>query len=156
MASGWAKTFVPEAATETGQQIILIAEDNEDDVLFLRWAFAKAGLGKSVVFVRDGDEAVRYLSRQAPFDDPVLCPRPSLVLLDGRMPKMDGLDVLTWLSGHPEVGPLKVCLYTSAFTPEQRERAVKLGARVCMDKPGAGSGWDSLVEELKRLNGVSP
>jgi CheY-like chemotaxis protein len=41
------------------------------------------------VFVRDGEEAVKYVSRQPPLDDPVLCPMPSLVLLDGRMPKME-------------------------------------------------------------------
>ena len=149
--------FVPEvAATETGQRIILIAEDNADDTLFLRWAFANAGLGKSVLFVRDGEEAVRYLSRQPPFDDLVLCPRPSLVVLDGRMPKMDGLDVLLWLSHHPEVGGFKVLLYTSAFTPKQRERAVKLGAEVCMDKPAACEGWTLLVEEIRRLTDARP
>jgi len=48
---------MPEGAKNTGKPIILIAEDNEDDALFLRWAFEKAGLGKSVVFVRDGEEA---------------------------------------------------------------------------------------------------
>ena len=78
--------------------------------MFLRWAFAEAGLEKSIVFVSNGEEAVKYLSRQQPFDDPVLCPRPSLVLLDGRMPKMDGLDVLLWLRRYPEVEPLNILL----------------------------------------------
>jgi two-component system response regulator len=145
---------VPEAAAteRTGSPIILIAEDNEDDVVFLRWAFEKAGLGKSVVFVRDGEEAVRYLSRQRPFDDAVLCPMPSLVLLDGRMPKMDALDVLLWLHGHPEVGLIKILVYTSALTPAQRVRAVELGAEACVEKPVTGQDWTSLVERIRRLS----
>jgi CheY-like chemotaxis protein len=146
---------VPEAANKTGEPIILIAEDNEDDALFLRWAFANAGLGKSIVFVSDGEEAVRYLSRQPPFDDPVLCPRPNLVLLDGRMPKMDGLDVLLWLRRHPEVERLNILLYTGALTPEQQVRAVELGARACVNKPVTGEEWSSLVEQLKMLGGVN-
>jgi CheY-like chemotaxis protein len=131
---------VPEAAAteKTGDPIILIAEDNEDDVVFLSWALAKAGLEKSIMFARDGEEAVKYLSRQPPFDDPVLCPRPSLVLLDGRMPKMDALEVLLWLRRHPEVEPISILIYTSAMTPEQRVRAVMLGAKACVDKPVRG------------------
>jgi two-component system response regulator len=142
---------MPEAAKRTGDPIILIAEDNEDDVVFLRWAFAKAGLGKSIVFVRDGEEAVKYVSRQPPFDDPVLCPMPSLVLLDGRMPKMDALDVLVWLDRHPEVGPLNILVYTSALTPAQRVQAVELGAKACVEKPVTGEQWNILVERVKGL-----
>jgi two-component system, response regulator len=148
---------VPEAtATErTGGPIILIAEDNEDDALFLRWAFEKAGLGKSVVFVRNGEEAVQYISRQPPFDDPVLCPMPNLVLLDGRMPKMDALDVLVWLQRHPEVEPIKILVYTSALTPAQRVRAVELGAAACVEKPVRGEDWGILVKRIKRFSGGS-
>jgi CheY-like chemotaxis protein len=135
---------------------MLIAEDNEDDALFLRWALTKAGLGKSAVFVRDGEEAVKYLNREPPFDDPVLCPKPGLVLLDGRMPKMDGLDVLLWLSRHPEVGQLRVLLFTSALTPEQRLRAVELGAAACVDKPSESVGWSNLAEQLRTLSNAPP
>jgi CheY-like chemotaxis protein len=144
---------VPEAAAteKAGGAIILIAEDNEDDALFLRWAFTNAGLGKSVVFVRDGEEAVKYLSGQPPFDDPVLCPRPGLLLLDGRMPKMDGLEVLVWLRQHPEVGPLNVLMCTSALTPGQRVQAVELGAKACVDKPVLAKGWNDLVEQARML-----
>jgi two-component system response regulator len=152
---GAGEKFVPEAAAteKTGYPIILIAEDNEDDVVLLRWAFERAGLGKSVVFVRDGEEAVKYLGRQAPFDDLVLCPMPTLVLLDGRMPKMDALDVLVWLSQHREVEPPNILVYTSALTPEQRVRAVTLGAKACMEKPVTGADWSRLVQQLKRFSG---
>jgi len=151
---GAQRKFVPEAvATEkTGDPIILIAEDNEDDVHFLRWAFDKAGLGKGIVFVRDGEGAVKYLSRQAPFDDPVLCPWPDLVLLDGRMPKMDALDVLVWLGRHPEVQAPNILVYTSALTPAHRVRVVTLGAKACLDKPVTGKDWSSLVEQVKRFS----
>jgi CheY-like chemotaxis protein len=147
--------FVPEAVAtdKAGDPIILIAEDNEDDGVFLRWAFEKAGLGKSIVFVRDGEEAVKYLSRQPPFDDPILCPTPTLVLLDGRMPKMDALDVLVWLSQHREVEPPDILVYTSALTPEQRVRAVMLGAKACVDKPVTGNDWSRLVQQVKRFSG---
>jgi CheY-like chemotaxis protein len=145
---------VPEAAAteKAGDPIILIAEDNEDDVVFLRWAFERAGLQKSLVFVQDGEEAVKYLGRQPPFDDPILCPTPTLVLLDGRMPKMDALDVLVWLSGHPEVERPNILVYTSALTPAQRVRAVMLGAKACVDKPVTGKDWGRLVQQVKRFS----
>jgi CheY-like chemotaxis protein len=137
-------------ATDPGAQaVILIAEDNEDDVLFLRRAFAKAGFGKSVVFVRDGDEVIKYLTHQPPFDDPALCPAPAVLLLDARMPKMDGLDVLLWLRNHPEIGPFPALLFTSGLTPQQQDHAVKLGAIACLEKPTAPNGWYSIVEHVK-------
>lgn len=131
--------------------VILVAEDNEDDVHFLRRAFAKAGLSRSVVFVRDGEEVIKYLMHQPPFDDPTLCPKPTLLLLDARMPKIDGPEVLLWLQRHPELSPLPVLVCTSALTPEQRERAVQLGAGACLQKPFALEEWEAMVEHLKNF-----
>lgn len=131
--------------------LVLVAEDNEDDALFLRSAFVNAGLGKSVVFVRDGEEVIKYLLQQPPFDDSALCPRPSLLLLDARMPKIDGMDVLLWLSRHPELEPLPVLVCTSSLTPEQRERAVQLGAEGCLQKPFRLDEWESMVGHLKKF-----
>jgi len=78
---------------------------------------------------------------------------PGLVLLDGRMPKMDALDVLLWLHRHPEVEPIKILVYTSALTPAQRVRAVELGAEACVEKPITGQDWTSLIERMRKLSG---
>jgi DNA-binding response OmpR family regulator len=59
--------------------------------------------------------------------------------------------VLVWLRRHPEVGPLNILMYTSGLTPEQRVRAVELGAKACVNKPVTGEEWSVLVERFRGL-----
>ena len=131
--------------------MVLVAEDNEDDAILLHHAFARAGLSQCLVFVHDGEEVIKYLLRLPPFDDPGLCPWPSLLLLDAHMPKINGAEVLLWLQRHPELEPPPVLVCTSSLTPEQRERAVQLGADGCLQKPFALNEWEAMVEHLKKF-----
>lgn len=144
---------MPETATETGGRIILVAEDYEDDILLLKRAFSKAGLGKVAVFVRDGEEVIKYLCRLPPFESPLLCPRAGLLLLDVRMPKLDGIQVLEWLQMHPEVGPLTVVLCTSDLNEKNRIRATALGATGCLEKPVRGDDWPAFMDSVRRFAG---
>src|ERR1044071_6880751 len=77
---------------------VLIAEDEENDIFLLRRAFRKSGSNLQPVFVRDGQEAVDYLSGSPPFDDRTRHPLPALLLIDLHMPRMDGFDLLAWLT----------------------------------------------------------
>src|SRR5260370_3326550 len=76
---------------------ILVVDDSEDDIFFLCRAFEKAGLDNSIVHVSDGEEAVDYLSGENGFADRSRYPLPQLMLLDVKMPRRDGFDVLQWL-----------------------------------------------------------
>src|SRR6266436_9869148 len=107
---------------------ILVVDDSEDDVFFLCRAFEKAGLDNSIVHVWDGEEAVDYLSGQNAFADRSRYPLPKLMLLDVKMPKLNGFDVLQWLLTRTDLEKLPVVMLSSSFQPEDKEKAKALGA----------------------------
>src|SRR6266446_7503929 len=74
---------------------VLVADDDENDVFLLRRAFQKAGLPHTLIHVRDGQEAINYLSSKTSPNGKQT--KPNLLLLDLKMPLVDGFDVLVWL-----------------------------------------------------------
>src|SRR5258708_38008339 len=80
---------------------ILVAEDELDDVLFLQRAFVKARVSPPIHFARDGREVMDYLLSKPPFDNPVEFPLTNLLLLDLKLPRIRGFDVLVWLRVDP-------------------------------------------------------
>src|SRR5437879_4965922 len=93
---------------------ILLAEDNEDDILLMQRAFAKARLANPLRVVHDGDEAIRYLTGEEPYADRHENPFPLMMLLDLHLPKVDGFEVLHWLRDKPELDGLIVVVLTSS------------------------------------------
>jgi CheY-like chemotaxis protein len=127
---------------------ILHAEDDENDVFFLRRALQKAALSHRLIHVHDGQEAVDYLSRKPPFADMAHFPSPDLVLLDLKMPRMNGFDVLAWLQGHPEIKPPPVVVLSSSNQEEDARQALSLGAADFHTKPHDTQGLIDLVRSL--------
>src|ERR1041384_4672956 len=82
---------------------LLIAEDDENDLFFLQRAFEAANVKNPIRVVRDGQEAIEYLSGAGNFADRVQFPLPHLFMLDLKMPRKTGIDVLEWLSEQPEL-----------------------------------------------------
>lgn len=114
---------------------ILVAEDEPNDVLLLRRAFAKARIPAALSFVANGQEAISYLQGRAPFHDRMAYPFPDLLLLDLNMPGISGLEVLEWLAATPELARLRVAVFSSYVAPEISRQAVQLGAQCCITKP---------------------
>jgi CheY-like chemotaxis protein len=83
---------------------ILVAEDSEGDAFVLQRAFRKADIDAELRFVEDGQDAVDYLSGKGAFGDRKANPMPRLLLLDLRMPRLSGFDVLGWLKKIPRCG----------------------------------------------------
>jgi CheY-like chemotaxis protein len=124
-----------KAAVDGRDLVILVAEDDSNDVLLLKRAFAKAGISACLVFVSNGQEAIHYLQGQAPFNDRVQYPYPKVVLLDLNMPRVNGLEVLEWLASCPERASLVAVVFSSCIAPADRQQADMLGAHCCMTKP---------------------
>src|SRR5215470_5834454 len=92
---------------------ILAVEDQESDALLLRMAYKAAELPYHLVVVQDGQCAVDYLEGAPPYDERAKYPLPGMMLLDLKMPRRDGFDVLTWLRGS-EFGALPVVVLSSS------------------------------------------
>src|SRR5437763_1889408 len=89
-------------------RVILLVEDLEDDILLVRRAFAAAKLQIPLQIVRDGEEAIAYLMGIGKYAQRDEFPLPDLILLDLKMPKMDGMEVLRWIRSHPHLKALRV------------------------------------------------
>jgi CheY-like chemotaxis protein len=128
------------------KKTILIADDDADDIFLLQRAFSKAGINANLHFVRDGDEAIRYLQSS----DQQRNPTPDLLLLDLKMPRVDGFSVLQWLREQPGLKRLLVAVLTSSEARIDINRAYDLGANSYLVKPFGNDHLIKLVEYLQR------
>jgi CheY-like chemotaxis protein len=114
---------------------ILVAEDEESDVVLLQVAMKESQVPNALFVVRDGQQIVDYLLGSAPFEDRATFPLPGLLLLDLKMPRMTGLDVLRWLAAHPHFRWLPAVMLSSSAQATDLEQARELGAREYIVKP---------------------
>jgi CheY-like chemotaxis protein len=128
--------------------LVLLAEDNSTDALMVRRAFTKAGLRGTLEVVDDGDKAVAYLSGEGEFADRARHPLPVLFLLDLKLPRRSGLEVLAWLRQQPGLKRLPVVVLTSSEESADVNRAYDLGANSYLVKP---VDFDALLEMVKGL-----
>ena len=128
---------------------ILLVEDSPDDALLIQRAFRKANLANPVELVRDGEEAVAYLSGKAPYDDRARFPLPVFMLLDLKLPRRSGLEVLAWVRKESVVKRLPVVVLTSSRESVDVNRAYDLGVNSYLTKP---VGFEALLEMVKNVN----
>jgi CheY-like chemotaxis protein len=113
---------------------ILLVEDSPKDVELALVALAKSHLANEVIVARDGEEALDYLFCRGPFANR---PRgnPAVVLLDLKLPKVDGLQVLEQIKGDPEIRQVPVVMLTSSREEQDLLRSYKLGVNAYVVKP---------------------
>ncbi len=128
---------------------ILVAEDEDVDVFLLRRAFRRAGLSHNLMHVPDGEKTIQYLTGRPPFDDRVKYPFPQLLLLDLKMPKLNGFDVLAWLAGRPDMHDLPAVVLSSSPLESDVKMAEKLGARQFLTKP---NDLDEMIAIVKNIS----
>ena len=130
-------------------ETILLVEDNPTDVLLIQRAFRKANVTVPLQVVEDGEVAVRYLSGEEPYTDRDRYPLPVLILLDLKLPRKSGAEVLAWLRQQPALKRLPVVVLTSSKEYADINHIYDLGGNAYMVKPVA---FDNLVEIVKALN----
>ena len=130
------------------QPVILLAEDREDDILLIRQAFHKGGINVPLFVVRNGEEVVAYLKGEGKFFNREEYPLPSLLLLDLKMPRMDGFEVLKWIRTQPGLNTLRVVVLTSSERIRDVNIAYNLGANSFLVKP---MDFEHVVELTKIL-----
>jgi CheY-like chemotaxis protein len=128
---------------------ILLAEDEQNDVFLIKRAFQKAQLLNPVRVVSDGQEAISYLRGDGQYADREHFPLPTLVLLDLKMPRMGGFDVISWVRQQPGLKRLPLVVLTSSKDGPDINRAYELGANTYLVKPVE---FDGLVEMMKNLS----
>jgi CheY-like chemotaxis protein len=127
---------------------ILFVEDNTNDVLLFRFALARSPMQADLRVVRDGHEAVKYLSGYGVYWDRSEFPMPGIVLLDLHMPGIDGLSVLRWIRRQPSLAKLPVVVFTGSDL-YGREEAIENGADIYLRK---GEDTDELLALLQQVN----
>jgi CheY-like chemotaxis protein len=140
-----------EERTEAGRapqraRPILVVEDNPMDLDFMLQAFAEHGVLNPVSVCRDGEEALQFIAGHATADDASL---PLLVLLDLRLPKVDGIDVLREARQHPVWKQIPFVVVTTSRENSDISRAYELGVNSYIVKPVDFAAFTEVVKQIK-------
>jgi len=130
---------------------ILLVENNQDDILLILRAFQRAGVTRRIQPVTSGMDAVDYLQGKPPYGDREKYPLPALVLLDIKMPGMDGFEVLAWIRQQWEFFQLCVVMLTNSDHIREVNEAYHLGANSFLVKPLDFENAGELARSLDAL-----
>jgi CheY-like chemotaxis protein len=117
------------------QMVILVVEDWDDDIVLIRRAFNHAGVRNPIFVVRHGEEAQAYLEGVGKYRERDEYPLPDLILLDLKMPKMGGFEVLKWIREQPAFKALRIVVLTSSEDIYEINKAYEVGANSFLVKP---------------------
>jgi CheY-like chemotaxis protein len=129
---------------------ILLAEDDENDIFLMGRAFDRAGIPNPLFVVHNGQEAIDYLSGKGPYASREKHPLPGLLLLDLKMPWMDGFDVLSWLRTQSQFDTLPVVVLTSSKLQADIDKSRELGVYDYRVKPHAFEDLVRLLDDVRQ------
>ncbi len=124
---------------------LLMAEDDPEDQMLVRKAFAQAHLANELTIVSNGEELMDYLNRRPPYQE---APRPDLLLLDLNMPRKDGREALHEIKSDPHLRTIPVIVLTTSSADEDILRSYDLGVNSYIEKPVTFPKLVELVTEL--------
>lgn len=128
---------------------ILLVEDNPDHVLIIQRGLAANHVLNEIRVVKDGQEALDYLFRKGSYADPAAAPRPGLILLDIKLPKVDGFEVLQRIKSTPSLKAIPVIMLTSSEQETDIARSYLEGANSYITKPIQFAEFVEKIKELK-------
>lgn len=127
---------------------VLIADDDEDDCLFVELAFKDMGNARELHFVDDGRALLDYLYNQGDFSNTEEYPRPDLILLDLNMPRIDGREALSTIKSDPRLQDIPILVLTTSRAARDIELTKQAGASSYLCKPDV---LEDLIEMLTTL-----
>ncbi|HYG22390.1 MAG TPA: response regulator [Verrucomicrobiae bacterium] len=127
---------------------ILLVEDSPDDVFFMKRAFRLAGIQAELQVAEDGEKALDYLAGNGVFGRRADFPRPDIVLLDLRLPRVPGFDVLKWMREQDAFHCVPVIVLTSSKEDSDMQQAYALGANSFLVKPSDANELAAMVRAL--------
>ena len=128
--------------------VVLMAEDDEHDIVAIQRAWKKHRIANPLHIVKDGEECLDYLHHRGKYEDPALAPYPGILLLDIKMPKMDGLAVLDHIRKDEKLRLLPVIILTTSKAEEDRLKSYDLGVNAFIEKP---VGFENLAEAVRTI-----
>ncbi len=129
---------------------ILLVEDDPNDVLLIRRALVKSNVTASLQVLHDGGAAVAYLEGHGAYADRARYPLPAFLLLDLKLPRKSGFEILRWIQTHKELPSPPIVVLTADGKPSTILRAYDLGACSYYVKPTSFRGLLELVKALRR------
>jgi len=125
---------------------VLLVEDDPNDARLVQRAFSRSGVKASVLRLQNGDEAVSDLGGEAPYDNRVLHPVPKLMLLDIKLPRRSGFEVLQWVRMRTDaLRRMPIVMLTSSTHSIDINLAYDLGANSYVSKPESSNQLNELV-----------
>ena len=128
---------------------ILLVDDDENDVLVMTMAMKKVGMPCPIRVAKDGRDAQDYLSGAGKFADRSEYPLPCLMLVDLKLPRIMGLEVLRWLRERPEFDSMIVLVLSSSPMPDDIDRAYHLRANAYLVKPSGLENLQLMAQAIK-------
>lgn len=128
--------------------LIMLVEDNDDHAELVMRTLADHNVANKIQRFSDGQSALDYLFRNGEFSDPEKSPRPHLILLDLRLPRVDGLDVLKIVKESPDLRQIPVVILTTSGTDRDVERAYMNYANSYLIKPVGFDQFSKLMVDL--------
>jgi CheY-like chemotaxis protein len=129
---------------------ILLAEDDENDIFLMGRAFDRAGIPNPFLVVRNGQEAIDYLAGTGSYAQRDKFPLPGVLLLDLKMPWMDGFDVLRWLRTQHQFDALPVVVLTSSKLQADIDRSRDMGVYDYRVKPQQFEDLVRLLDDVRK------
>jgi CheY-like chemotaxis protein len=130
---------------------LLIAEDDDNDFLFFERALGIEKFEANIRRACDGDEVIEYLCGENHFADREAHPLPNLMVLDLKMPRKNGFEVLEWLREHSDPETLPVVVFSSSEEPTDVQKAYELGASGYLVKPSSYLSYPEIIRTLREF-----
>jgi CheY-like chemotaxis protein len=127
--------LLEEPSVQSKSFTVLLVEDDLNDIFLVKRAFKMAHIPNPLQVVTDGQEAINYLQGTGKYADRQTFPFPKLMVMDIKMPRRTGFEVLEWVKHNPILRRVPVVIVSSSDNPDDINRAYELGANAYMVKP---------------------